>query len=160
MNSFARRATLAMASIWLGACASTPVDSEQRQRQAETVADILSQPLDADAYETPRRCISEAAYRDFRPLGDRFLVFEGPGDTLWLNELRGRCPGLDRSSSLVFRTRGFQLCELDQFQVSDWFTWDRYQRWPWRWPDGIPCTLGRFRPVTEAQVEALKAALR
>lgn len=157
--ALARLGLLVMGPWLLSACVSAP-ERADRQEQAESVADILSEPLAAEDYDPPRRCISEASYRDFRPIGDRFLVFEGPGDTLWLNELRGRCPGLDRTSTLVFRTRGFQMCEFDQFQLSDWFTWSRYQRWPWRWPEGIPCTLGRFQRVNEAQVEALKAAVR
>jgi len=139
-------------------CASGPEQPEAAQ--SEALEEILSQPLDAEEYGKPRRCISEYAYRDFEPLGDRFVVFEGPGNRPWLNELRGRCPGLDRASTLAFRNRGFQLCELDQFKVTDVFAWERYQRWPWRWMDGIPCTLGRFQPISAEQLEALRATLR
>jgi len=150
---------MALAAIAAAGCASVPQDREAEAARAEAVTDILAEPLDEEAYGTPRRCISESAYRDFESLGDRHVLFKGPGGKLWLNELRGRCPGLERSSTLVFRTHGFQICDMDQFQVTDWFLWERYQRWPWHWPEGIPCTLGRFRPVSEAQVEAIKAAL-
>jgi len=145
-------------ALLMAGCAGSP--AEPTGEQPEALEDILSQPLDAEEYGEPRRCISEYAYRDFEPLGERLVVFEGPGGRLWLNELRGRCPGLDRASSLAFRSRGFQLCELDQFKVTDVFAWERYQRWPWRWMDGIPCTLGKFQPISTEQLEALRATLR
>jgi len=151
--------TLVLTALLASGCASSPPGPAEVPR-AEALEDIPSQPLDVDEYGKPRRCISQYAYRDFEPLGERFLVFEGPGGKLWLNELRGRCPGLDRSSTLAFRNRGFQLCELDQFKVTDWFAWERYQRWPWRWMDGIPCTLGKFQPISAEQLEALRATLQ
>ena len=152
------RCAVLLSALLAAGCASAPRQPEAAQ--AEALEDILSQPLDAEEYGKPRRCISQYAYRDFEPLGERFVVFEGPGNRLWLNELRGRCPGLDRASSLAFRSRGFQLCELDQFKVTDVFAWERYQRWPWRWMDGIPCTLGKFQPISTEQVEAQRATLR
>jgi len=145
-------------ALLLAGCAASP--GQPQAEQAEALEDILARPLDAEEYGKPRRCISEYAYRDFEPLGERFVVFEGPGGRLWLNELRGRCPGLDRASTLAFRNRGIQLCELDRFKVTDWFAWERYQRWPWQWMDGIPCTLGKFRPISTEQLEALRATLR
>ena len=155
-------ATLALGLVALLAagCASTPPDPEAEARRQEAVADILSQPLDAEEYGEPRRCVSNLVDRDFEALGERYLVFDGPGDKLWLNELRGRCPGLDHANSLVFRSRSFQLCELDQFRNSDLFVWERYQRPPWLWMNGIPCTLGKFQPVTKEQVSALRETLK
>lgn len=151
---------LAFVSIVAGCAATSAERAEDRAATEETLERILSEPLDEAEYGKPRRCISQYAYRDFEPLGERFVVFEGPGNRLWLNELRGRCPGLDRASTLAFRNRGFQLCELDQFKVTDVFAWERYQRWPWRWMDGIPCTLGKFQPISTEQLEALRATLR
>lgn len=148
------------AALLLAGCAASPERAEQQARQQEAIDDILSQPLDEEEYGKPRRCISERAYHDFEPLGDRYVVFKGLGGKLWLNELRGRCPGLERGRTLVFKTQGFQICELDRFYVSDWFIWERYQRWPWEWTSGIPCTLGEFRPITEEQLEAMRATLR
>jgi len=150
---------LALTALLVSGCGSSPPDPAKAE-QTEALEDILSQPLDAEEYGKPRRCISQYAYRDFEPLGERFLVFEGPGGKVWLNELRGRCPGLDRGCALAFRNRGFQLCELDQFKVTDVFAWERYQRWPWNWMDGIPCTLGKFQPISNEQLEALRATLR
>jgi hypothetical protein len=143
--------------VLVGCAASQP--DPQEQARVEALEDILNQPLDAEEYGTPRRCISSFTYRNFEPLSDRYLLFEGPRDQLWLNELRGRCPGLRRGSALAFDMRGNQICDLDRFKVTEWFQWPRYRRWPWDWLDGVPCTLGKFQPVSEAQVEAIRATL-
>jgi hypothetical protein len=149
-----------LVAAFVAGCASAPADPEAAARRQQAVQEILSQPLDAEEYGTPRRCVSNLMHRDFEALGERYLVFDGPGNKLWLNELRGRCPGLDHANSLVFRSRSFQLCEFDQFRVSDLFLWERYRRPPWMWLNGIPCTLGKFQPVTEEQVTALREALK
>lgn len=157
------RTTVSLTAVLiLAGCASSAereAETRREKQQAETVAEILATPLDQEEYGAPRRCISSRAYNSFQPLGDRYLLFEGLGDKLWLNEVRGHCPQLEHAHNLAFRQRGMQLCELDQFKIVDWFAWSRYQRWPWDWMEGIPCTLGRFQPVSEEQVESLRAAL-
>lgn len=158
-KAVARPLLACIGAVLVAACASAPAP-EDRAKVEEDLATILSQPLDGEAYGEPRRCISSFSARDYSAIGNRFLVFDGPGDTLWLNELRGHCPGLSSGSALAFRQQGTQLCELDRFKVTDLFVWPRYQRWPWEWLEGIPCTLGRFQPVSSQQVEALRAALR
>jgi hypothetical protein len=148
---------LILALVLIG-CAATEPDPEE-QVVNEKLEDILSQPLDADEYGASRRCISQLTFRDFQTVGNRYVLFEGAGDKLWLNELRGHCPGLRHASALAFERSGSQICNLDQFKVTDVFQWSRFRRWPWDWMDGIPCTLGEFQPVTTEQVEAIRAAL-
>jgi hypothetical protein len=155
-----RLAAMVIAGAWAVGCATAPADLEHRERVDQTVAGILSEPLPADAYQTSRRCISRASIRDFEVLSDRHLLFEAPRGTFWLNELRGRCPGVNRHRTLVFEAHGMQLCDMDQFTVTDLWHWPRYQRWPWRWVDGLRCSLGRFQPVTETQADTLREALR
>ncbi len=151
-------AVLVMLAV--GACAARPASPEQAKVK-ESIDTILNQPLAEGQYgSTPRRCISRFAYRDFEPLSDRYLLFKGPGNKLWLNELHGMCPGLRHTTALAFDLRGSEICELDQFKVTDWFDWSRYRRWPWHWLQGVPCTLGKFQPVTGQQVEALRGALK
>lgn len=145
--------------LLLGGCAASERERQEEVARQETLQDILNQPLDADEYGTPRRCISSISYRDFQALGSRYVLFKGPGGKLWLNELRGHCPGLRHAQALAFESDSHQLCELDRFVISDVFYWPRYRRWPWEWMDGIPCTLGKFQPVSPEQVDALRAAL-
>ncbi|MEZ5557619.1 MAG: DUF6491 family protein [Pseudomonadales bacterium] len=154
-------ATLLLLLAFAG-CAASP-EAEQRSRQAEEdVAAILSQPLDAEEYGETRRCLMSAQYHNIRILDDQRVVFEGTGNKLWLNQLRGRCPDLRAGQALRFRSRidlG-RICDLDHFEVVDWFDWPWYRHWPWdRW-SGMSCTLGPFQPVTEAQVDAIRDALK
>lgn len=146
--------------LMLAGCAAAPGDAERPAEAEPTLADILSGPLAAEEYGTPRRCLGSFGYRNFQVIGDRYVIFDGPGDRLWLNELRGRCPGLRHATALAFDMRGTQICDLDRFRTADWFDWPRFRRWPWDWMEGMPCTLGRFHPVTPQQVEALRAALQ
>lgn len=148
------------AALLVSACATSPTQGEQRVQVDAAVASILSEPLPADAYVTPRRCISRASIRDVDILSDRYLLFEAPRGTFWLNELRGRCPDLRWNRTLVFEAHGLQLCDMDRFKVSDLWYWPRYQRWPWNWFDGVSCSLGRFQAVSEAQAAALRGALK
>lgn len=159
----ARRATFTLGglalALLLGGCAASERERQQEAARQETLEEILSQPLDADEYGTARRCISSIGYRDFEVLGDRHVLFKGPGGKLWLNELRGLCPGLRHAQALAFDTDSHQICDLDRFVIGDLFHLPRYRRWPWQWMDGIPCTLGRFQPISTGQAEALRAAL-
>lgn len=161
------------AALLLAACAAAPPAGEESVPLEEDLATILSQPLDAEEYGDSRRCMSTVALRNFEPLGDRYVLFKGPGGQLWLNELRTRCPELRSGSALAFDSRsGMQVCGSDRFVVRDWFSrpvdWRSpwYRASPWdagrldRRGAGMRCTLGDFKPVSEAQVEAIRAALQ
>jgi len=56
------------------------------------------------------------------------------------------------------------MCDMDSFEVTDWFDWPWYRRWPWHWGGswgvGMRCTLGKFQPVTEDQVNAITELLK
>jgi hypothetical protein len=153
------RSGLGVLLVVLTGCAGVPADPQVEKQRRESIDDILNQPLEQAEYGTPQRCISEFAFRDFQALNDRYLVVEGPGDQLWLNELRGLCPELHRSAALAFRQRSMRICAFDQFKVVDWLARPYDERGSWHRLDGFPCTLGEFQPVSPAQLEALRAAL-
>ena len=78
--------------------------------------------------------------------------------------MRTRCTDLRHGDVLVVRKfSGSRLCDTDTFEVAEWFDFPWYRRWPWHWGSGwgsgLRCSLGKFQPVTEAQVEAIEAAL-
>jgi len=83
---------------------------------------------------------------------------------LWVNTLRGRCHDLRHGDVLIVRkSSGTRMCDMDRFEVSDWFDWPWYRRWPWQWGSfgsGASCGLGKFQPVTEAQVQEIEALLK
>lgn len=160
MNSYNQVGAVLIVITSICAGCATTQDAQQREQEKErTVAQILSETLDAAEYGENQRCLSN--YRHIRILDDQTLVFEGRRKSLWVNQLPMRCPGLHRGSVLQVRTDfAFgRICKMDTVTVSDWFDWPWYQRRPWQWASGIRCSLGEFQPVTELQVQALKAAM-
>lgn len=139
--------------VGLTGCAGAGPSPEQEAREAakqETISDILNQPLAAEEYTEEERCLSTYTYDQIDILDDQHVVFRGRGDNLWLNELRNRCVGLDPNDVLQFKMRDNRVCDLDSFEAVDSFLW------------GIrsgTCTLGKFMPVTAAQLEAIEAAV-
>ena len=147
-------------------CASTPEQIERREQAERDIAAILSEPAEASDYVEKERCLAGNQYRDFNPLDDKHILFEGSRGRLWINTLPMRCTDLRHAHVLRIRsTFSFgRICKHDTFQAGDWFDWPWYRRAPWRWTgswhSGMTCTFGDFQPVTAAQVTALKEAIR
>ncbi len=144
-------------------CAAAPEVAERRESILADIDEILSMPLDPAEFGDTERCLSESQYRSFKPLGDRHILFEGRRDKQWINSLRGRCPQLRHSDFLIMKpTLSRRMCDMDRFEPADWFDWPWYRRWPWQWGgwgSGGTCSLGKFHPVTEAQVAEIEALL-
>lgn len=160
------RCLVLFAALFCASCAVSPEAEERRRAMEAEIAAILDEPLIAGQYGGPKRCLDDREYRNFSVIDDRRIVFEGRRGELWLNTLRTRCPDLRHSSVLVVRSyHGMgRFCDADTFKVSDWFEWPWYQRWPWYWGWGwgasATCILGEFQPVNEAQIDAIKEALK
>lgn len=153
------------AALLSAGCAVSPEAEDRRLAIEADIADILSVPLDPAEYGETKRCLSDSEYRSFRPLDDKHILFEGRRDRLWINTLRSGCPDLRHGGVLVVRSySSARMCDMNSFEVADWFDWPWYRRWPWHWGGnwgvGMRCTLGKFQPVTEAQVEAIESVLR
>jgi hypothetical protein len=151
-------------SLLIASCASSPEVQERNLQKQASIAEILSQPLDPAEYGETKRCLSDVEYRSFRALDDRHILFEGSRDRLWINTLRGPCPDLRRGDVLIIRQfSSRRMCDMDTFEVAEWFEWPWYRRWPWHWGMdfgvGMRCTLGKFQPVSEAQVEEIEAVI-
>ena len=148
-----------LVALALAACATTvdsPQDADERQAQIES---ILTQ---ASEFSETERCLNPSQFRNIEILSNRYLLFEGRGDNMWLNTLLHRCPGLHRHSVLGMERMSVSgsYCRLDSFEVYDRMDAPWYRRWPWQWGGGTRCSLGDFQPVNEVQVESLKAALK
>ena len=151
--------------MFLVGCATSPDVAARRQAIEADIAEILSTPLDPAVYGETKRCLADREYRNFRALDNRRLLFEGRGDKSWLNTLRTRCADLQFGNVLRVKSISTtRICDMDSFQAGDWFDWPWYRRWPWRWTSdwgtGIPCSLGKFQPVTESQVAEIEALLK
>jgi hypothetical protein len=91
--------------------------------------------------------------------------FKGPRGKLWINTLRNRCTSLRYGGALVVKSfNARRMCDMDRFEVTDWFAWPWYRRWPWQWGGswgaGMTCSLGKFQPVTEDQVAKIEVVLK
>jgi len=152
------------ATVVLAGCATSPELEQRRQDVQADIDEILSLELDPAEFGESKRCLSDSEYRSFRPLDDRHLLFKGRRGKLWINTLRSRCADLRYGDVLVVRSfSGRRMCDMDTFQVADWFDWPWYRRWPWHWggswSTGMRCSLGKFQPVLESQVEEIEALL-
>lgn len=138
----------------IAGCAPSPVDERNREEMEADVDDILGQELDPAEYGEPKTCLLDSEYRSYGALGKRHLLFRGRQGRLWVNVLRGRCPGLDDDSVFVMKPQlGGRLCDKDRFSVVDVFR-------SLRDAEAAPsCVLGEFRPVTEAQVKEVENRL-
>jgi hypothetical protein len=152
-------------ALFCAGCATSPEAESRRQAIEADIAEILSYELDPAEFGETKRCLSDHEYRNFRALDDQRILFEGRRDKLWINTLRGRCHDLRFGDVLIVRSfSGTRMCDMDRFEVADWFHWPWYRRWPWQWGGswgtGTSCSLGKFQPVTQAQVEEIEALLR
>lgn len=158
--------TMACAALLLLAgCAISPEAESRRQAIEADIETILSEPLDPAEFGATKRCLADHEYRHFQALGDRHMLFEGRRGRLWINTLRSRCTDLRYGGVLVVKSfTARRMCDTDRFEVADWFDWPWYRRWPWQWGGtwgtGMICSLGKFQPVTEGQVQEIKAVLR
>lgn len=153
------------ATLFFAGCANSPELQRQREAKEADIAAILSVQLDPAEFGETRRCLSDSAYRSFRPLDDKHLLFEGRGDKLWINTLRASCMDLRHGSVLIIQPfSARQMCDADRFEATDWFSWPWYRRTPWHsphhWGSGPTCVLGKFQPVTKAQVAEIEAIIR
>ncbi len=153
-------AWLGIVVVFVAGCAASPEVEDRRKAIEADIDEILSLPLDPAEYGEVKRCLSDMEFRGYRAIDDRHILFEGRRGKLWMNTLRGRCSDLRYGDVLVVRQfSSSRMCDGDQFRVTDWFDSPWYRRWPWQWGTGPICVLGKFQPVTEAQVEEIEARL-
>lgn len=154
----------AAALLLLPGCATSPEAESRRLAIQADIEEILSIPLDPAEFGTTKRCLNDNEYRSFRSLGENHILFEGRRDKQWINTLRTPCADLRHGDVLIVRQfSGTRMCDADSFQVTDWFDWPWYRRWPWHWGGSwgtsMRCSLGKFQPVTADQVAEIEALL-
>ncbi len=157
---YVRAAGVVLVLAALAGCAASPEADERRRAAEADIDDILSLSVDADGESLAQNCLRETSYRSYRVLGDRYLVFDGRRDEIWINKLASRCPDLDLRPGSIVAVRSFsstRICENDTFVVSDWF--DFPSATGTGLGSGIRCRLGPFVPVSADQLAEIKAAL-
>ena len=108
-------------------------------------------PID---YSRAVKCLPSYKIERTEPLSEQYILFHLRDGTLWLAQMRGRCPGIGPNSHLAFNKDQNRLCEWDSVRVV--------------YDNGIgadvnlgpQCNLPKFDPVSAEQVEMLKQQLR
>ena len=81
-------------------------------------------------------CVPQRELRNTRTIGDGVMLFEGPGDVVWVNRPPGGCPTLSIARAFRTRTPSSQLCRGDIVTVFDPVSGAEY----------AGCSLGDFTP--------------
>ena len=88
----------------------------------------------------PLSCVPQRDVRGNDIIDDRTILFEGPGNTVYVNRTRTSCGGVRPWHALRLRTVGSQMCENDLVVAFDPTSGTEYGG----------CALGRFEPYRRA----------
>jgi len=107
---------------------------------------------DTSDYPKAVHCIDLQRIKSSEILDDSHMLFKMANGDMYLNTLEHRCPGLRRSQPYMVRTSLTRLCNLDIITLLD--------ATGFGFMPGASCGLSMFEPVTKAQVDAVKAAIK
>src|SRR5262245_44432022 len=99
----------------------------------------------------PERCLDLARIRDTEIIDGKRVLFKTTGKEMYLNELPHACPGLRPNEPYLVRSNVDRLCNLDTITM--------LYRGGFGFTPGATCGLGMFQPVTQAQVDMVKAEI-
>ena len=127
--------TLAAAGLIAGCMEQEPVELTA-DAQAE-----LARELEGRTAGDPVPCVSQRDLRGNRSIGEEVILFDGPGDLVYVNRPAGGCPSLDYGRALSTRTTSTRLCRGDLARVFDPTSGIEYGG----------CSLGDFVPYRRAR---------
>lgn len=78
----------------------------------------LAQALAGRTPGEARHCVPILSARALRVIDAQTLLYDA-GDTIWVNRLEGRCPGLRASDPLIVEPTGSQYCRGDRIRSLD-----------------------------------------
>ncbi len=113
--------------------------------QGEAAAEAEEEESTAEALTFDRegeRCVLTRNIRSTDIIDDQTVIFEMRGGQNYLNNLAYECRGLRFARGFGYSVSTGRLCNVDSIIVFD---------------RGIGCGLGTFYPITEEEVELLKA---
>lgn len=118
-----------------GAAAACVSQAPAIEMSAAPEADLRA-AIDGRVAGTPVGCVNDRLLRGPRSGGPGVLVFDGPGDLIYVNRTQGNCGNLRNYRSVRFVTTSTQLCRGDVAQTFD----------PHTGVQGDFCNLGDFVP--------------
>lgn len=125
----------AACSTFLCSCSTTTAEPTRNPGDAKELADALAGRVAGP----PERCIRNFPTTQVRVIDDWTILYE-EGSTIYVQNPRGRCPGIGNGSrTLVARQVGTsQMCDGDINQAVDLQSG----------VGGAPCVFGPFVPYT------------
>lgn len=99
-----------------------------------------------------KRCLNLAAIRTLDILDNQHIIFHTTGNQQYLNTLPHTCSGLNKHSTIMYRTALSQLCDLDTITVLNNIG-AGFMRGP-------TCGLGKFEPINDEKLETLKSEMK
>ena len=111
---------------------------------------IAAPPAFASQSDMPERCLQLSRLETTDVLNNHQILFETAGKHYYLNTLPYPCPTLRRDSTLLFRTSIDMVCDVDVVTVLEEFGWGLQPQ--------ASCGLGKFVPLDQGEVDALKKA--
>lgn len=115
--------------LLLGGCAAVEPDGPTRDQRA------LAEDLATRTAGEPESCAPARQGQALRIVDERTLVLD-EGRTIWVNNLRDRCPGLRPMDQLIVEVHGDRYCRGDTVRG----------RQPGTTIPGPICVLGDFTP--------------
>ena len=109
---------LALASLLVLAIAGCTAEEEVGSTAAAP-SPALAAELAGRTAGDPVPCVSQRDLRGNRSASDGAILFEGPGDIVYVNRPPGGCPTLNSGRTLVTRTTSSRLCRGDIVTVVD-----------------------------------------
>ena len=128
MKLLALLAVAGLAACTMGSDGPVPVDPEGEAALAAALAGRTARE--------PVSCVRQQDVRNTRSAGGNTLLFDGPGDTVYVNEASGACPAIRPWHAIRLRTSTTQMCAGELIRVFDPQTGVEYGG----------CSLGRFVP--------------
>jgi hypothetical protein len=102
--------------------------------------------------EGVENCLHLSAVDRIEILDEQHILFFMRDRKTYNNHLSGKCPGLRRNDTIMYRTTLNQLCNIDMFTV--------LENIGGGFMPGATCSFGKFYPATQEEVDALKARQR
>ncbi len=103
---------------------------------------------DGDVDEGGARCIDTRRISNTQIIDQQNILFHMRDRTIYHNELPRRCSGLRSGKTISYRTTLSRLCSNDFITLLDNFGVSMSR--------GPSCGLGKFRPVSKEEAEALR----
>jgi len=133
-----RTAILLGAAALAVGCASERMDVSAAESAVMNVADgaELEEALEGRTAGEPRNCVRSQDVRNSRSAGRDTILFDGPGNTVYVNRTSGSCPRIQPWHAIRHRTISTSLCSGELIRVFDPQTGVEYGG----------CSLGAFVP--------------